>query len=539
MASSVNKYILQAETKGFKKAEGQTKKLGSSMGSLTKSVGGVALAYFSAQGLISAISGSIQAFGRQEQAEKKLETALGKTSRALLDQASALQQVSIFGDEAIIEQQGFLASLKFSEEQIKSIIPVAMDLASATGMSLESAVRNTAKTFSGLAGELGEMVPQLRELTAEQMKNGDAVKVLGELLGGQAQSQAETMTGAIIQMTNAIGDTAEVIGSALSPAVIIVANTIKLFAEGVGGLVNWREEILALSKDAKMLTEAEYQLLLLKEGLDEMTRPEIIEKIQELGGSVKEFGESSAEVGTMLGVATEGSAENYEMLKLLYEAYMNADESVDNFTLALEDYKVKQEESLAEKEREQELIEALIEQYPELAEKMGLVKAEIQDQINLAPILNDVLVDAFNPNLQGSEATIKKFITNLLSLFQGVILTSKAVNEALTFAFVPVIGTATAIASLVALEGAKALVNSASFHSGGLISGGDDVPINAQGGEFVMQRSAVESIGVDRLQAMNDGGGGMSINISAPLVDDTIVDIIIPQIERAYKEGLA
>ena len=69
MASSVNKYILQAETKGFKKAEGQTKKLGASMGSLTNSVGGVALAYFSAQGLISAISGSIQAFGRQAQAE--------------------------------------------------------------------------------------------------------------------------------------------------------------------------------------------------------------------------------------------------------------------------------------------------------------------------------------------------------------------------------------------------------------------------------------------------------------------------------------
>ena len=80
----------------------------------------------------------------------------------------------------------------------------------------------------------------------------------------------------------------------------------------------------------------------------------------------------------------------------------------------------------------------------------------------------------------------------------------------------------------------------ATAHTGGFIQGGENVPIVAQGGEFVLQRSAVESIGVERLQSMNEGnGGGLTLNISAPLIDSTIVDTIIPKIEQARREGLA
>ena len=38
---------------------------------------------------------------------------------------------------------------------------------------------------------------------------------------------------------------------------------------------------------------------------------------------------------------------------------------------------------------------------------------------------------------------------------------------------------------------------------------------------------------------MNQGGGGITLNISAPLVDDSVVDHILPAIERAVAEGRA
>ena len=90
--------------------------------SLAKSAAGAAAAFFGARMLIQGFRQAVDAAGRQELAERKLQTALGRTSKALLDQASALQRVTTVGDEAIIEQQAFLASLEFTEDQIKSII---------------------------------------------------------------------------------------------------------------------------------------------------------------------------------------------------------------------------------------------------------------------------------------------------------------------------------------------------------------------------------------------------------------------------------
>ena len=223
-------YQIIAKAVGFKDSERAAKGLKESLGGLKTAAMGVAGAYFGSQALIAGIKASVQAFGEQELAEKKLEQALGRTSQALLNQASALQNVSIFGDEAIIAQQAFLAELDFTEQQIKDILPVAADLAAATGMTLESAVRNTAKTFSGLAGELGELVPQLRSLTSEQMMAGEAVEVMAGLFGGAAQAETKTFTGQVAQLENALGDIGETIGG------LLVDNGV------LSGLVSWAKE---------------------------------------------------------------------------------------------------------------------------------------------------------------------------------------------------------------------------------------------------------------------------------------------------------
>ena len=101
-----------------------------------------------------------------------------------------------------------------------------------------------------------------------------------------------------------------------------------------------------------------------------------------------------------------------------------------------------------------------------------------------------------------------------------------------------------ALASIVGASGAVqiATIAGSEYHSGGLINGGDNVPITAQGGEFVMQRSAVDAIGTDTLNNMNQGGESIqnvNISIEAPVLDDVIIDEIMPKISRAVKEGRA
>ena len=90
---------------------------------------------------------------------------------------------------------------------------------------------------------------------------------------------------------------------------------------------------------------------------------------------------------------------------------------------------------------------------------------------------------------------------------------------------------------------ATAKQGGAKYAEGGLITGashsGGGVNINAEGGEFIMSRNATESIGVDNLNAMNQGGGSpnITLNISAPLVDETVTSSIVPALKDAFRRG--
>ena len=228
-------FLINVTTTGVRGATSGVKKLTSSLGTLTKV--GMVSAGAGAIALTAGVKKATAAFKEQELAEKKLSTALGRTSTALLEQASALQQNSVFGDEAIISQQAYLASIGLTEAQIKEMMPVVLDLASATGMTLEGAVKNTAKTLSGMTGELGESVPALKDLTAVQLKAGEGVKLMGEMFDGMAKAEAQTFSGSVTQMKNALGDLMENIGAEFAPSLQASALRIKEFAEQAQGLV--------------------------------------------------------------------------------------------------------------------------------------------------------------------------------------------------------------------------------------------------------------------------------------------------------------
>lgn len=189
--------------------------------------------------LTAAAGVAVKAADVQLKNEQRLLTALrGREDiqQRLIRQAGELQSRSLFGDEEIIGQQAFLASLGLTEQQINDTIEAAAQLSSATGMTLDSAVKNLAKTYGGLSGELGESIPKLKELTTEQMKNGEAVKFILDNYRGFAESAAETGLGPLQQLKNSIGDVGEEIGKVLMPMVQAAANVLKEFATWLQGL---------------------------------------------------------------------------------------------------------------------------------------------------------------------------------------------------------------------------------------------------------------------------------------------------------------
>ena len=184
------------------------------------------------------------------------------------------------------------------------------------------------------------------------------------------------------------------------------------------------------------------------------------------------------------------------------------------------------------------MVARLIQQYPELANSLGLVEAKssvLGEQIKLAGELSSALQTTFDPDLGAGEA-FKGFVIQLMSAMQGVILASKAVSEALTFTFTGPLGVTAAIASLIALEASKAGVRSIKFAETGF-----DGIVNRPTMFMTGEGNKAERVSVTPLQGPNINGpqGGITLNISAPLVDETVIDSIIPAIQKAQRMNLA
>lgn len=196
----------------------------------------------------------ISASNKQEDAVKQLETALklaGDASQGASQDiqafASSLQQSTSFGDEVIIQQVALAKAFGTTNEQAKSLVNAAIDLSAATGISLDSAVKNLGKTYSGLTGELGESLPALRALTAEQLKAGGAIELVTKRFGGAAQAQVKTFSGAVAQLGNTFGDLQEVIGSQISqnPAVLAGVRALNDVFKSLQGVIKENQQSIA------------------------------------------------------------------------------------------------------------------------------------------------------------------------------------------------------------------------------------------------------------------------------------------------------
>lgn len=229
-----------ADTTGLKQGFNRAKRDADQFSNHLKKVGGLMAGAFSVGAIIDFGKKAVELANIQAQAETKLLTSLKGNEAAykrLTKAASEMQSKTLYGDEVIINQQAFLASLGMGEDKINAVIAAAMDLSTVTGMSLESAVKNISKTFSGLSGELGELIPEMKGLTAEQLKAGEGLDLINDKMGGQAAAAAATGTGAVQQLSNAWGDFAEVIGKQLIPTLNQASSATTNFLQGMTGFM--------------------------------------------------------------------------------------------------------------------------------------------------------------------------------------------------------------------------------------------------------------------------------------------------------------
>ena len=559
------KYIktLKRKRKGLLDTEHGTRILGGSFAVLRSKM---LLASFGAS-LFGASIGRLTALlGEQEKAEKKLETAIGRHSKALLTFASEQQKVTTFGDEELINAMSLVGAYTDNEQAIARLTTASMDLATAKGMDLTSAVDLVSKSVFSSTNALSRYGIEINGSQGSVQRLISATQAISKLYEGQARASAETFLGSVTQLSNSVGDLGERFGLVLAPSVMAGAKALKLFAESID-----TEEIKAYGT-ALLGTAGVY--VIFTKGTALAT------------AGIKLFNKTSAKnIAILAGMLAIGAV--IDKLNLFKEMTGASSEELEKLNQEIENFNVKSSvsESQAKKRLEAELQLQIAEKnMSDLQKEKFLIEKErialnqkftvaidgqepfiqksidfqIEDiklrtrQIILERALADAKV-AGTSQLLGSLVQLNNAsagsakVSARLAQAQAIIDTYAGANKA--FAQGGVLGFITGSAII-----AQGLANVAvisknigdmnKFEEGGLVGGkrhsqGGTI-IEAERGEFVMSRNAVQSIGVETLNQMNQGGGaGITLNISAPLVDETIVDTIIPAIEKATRMNLA
>lgn len=480
------------------------------------------LVTFAFGGLVAGIGKAVKAAGEQELAEKKLETALGKTSQALLDQASALQSVTTFGDENIIQAQALIAAFTDDEEAIKKATEATLDLSAAKGMDLFAAADLVAKTLGSSTNAMSRYGIEVTGAVGSTERLNTLTENIAKTFGGQATAQAETFSGQIKQMTNALGDTAEAFGRLLFPLLIPVANALKVIGENATFALNALKKAftkeqasliigddLALQEFNKTIDEAaNYQLVQLAFSMrrisiltelqtekqialiDEMSKRGLLDlSINEI--QIRRIEKTEEEMSLQ-----EKFLSNFEKLNRLKEGVVKVDEN-----------QLSIDEAIIVAKQERADAEIKLANVTATAFKQFAGGAKIAARIQQAA----ATVDAYR--------TINKIMADPKLLFPTNVLTATAVGVQ---AFANVMSISKMIGDI------KSAATGADFVTSGpqLMMVGD----NPGGGREHVQVTPISSPNTDGPQ-----GSGLTVNVSGNVMSDRFVE---EELSEKIKEGI-
>jgi hypothetical protein len=188
---------------------------------------------------------SVKAFDEQIKAETKLRTALGDSAEAfdvLKKQAQDLQKITIFGDEATLEAQSFLAQLGLNADAILRLTPLIQDFATAQGIQLTDAAKLVAKSVGSSTNALSRYGLQIEGTVGEQDRLESAVNALSKAFGGQSEAIAKEGLGPLQQLKNELGDVSEKFGEIVLEFIDPLTKGLEKISDALSSLTKEQKE---------------------------------------------------------------------------------------------------------------------------------------------------------------------------------------------------------------------------------------------------------------------------------------------------------
>jgi len=236
----VEKEVKIKYTLDSKNAEQKSTKLGGLFDKLKQRAKLVAVVGIGA--ITAGIIKMTNAYGKQEEAEVKLRSALEATGQEVANNAkelgryaSELQRMTTVGDEETLAIMQMGISMGLTAEQTKEATKNAIGLSKAYKIDTSSAMKATALAMNGNYNMLKRHIPALRNIKDESLLVSEANRLMGAGFK-VAQAETQTVNGAMKQMGDAVGDLNEDIGKVFAPMIVSISQKIKWLAEWFTGL---------------------------------------------------------------------------------------------------------------------------------------------------------------------------------------------------------------------------------------------------------------------------------------------------------------
>lgn len=224
----VTKALAQIESatqKTSKDIDKNFKEAGNSVSNFLTALGGITAGVFAFNKIENGIKSLVRAGIDAENSTVRLNQALlssGNFSQGAVENfeklAKSIQATTAFDDNLIISQISLAANLGLTNEQIEKVVKASVDLSAATGKDLNQTTQALAKTYLGFGDQLGRILPLSKNLTDQQLKNGEAIKLVEERFKGFAVAVADTFGGSVQRAENNFNQLIKTIGE------IIISN---------------------------------------------------------------------------------------------------------------------------------------------------------------------------------------------------------------------------------------------------------------------------------------------------------------------------
>jgi hypothetical protein len=220
------------------------------LGSLVATAGTMA----TLKAAVSGVMGSMNDWAEAELATDRLRKALEfkgleGSMDMIVEFGSRLGTLTGVSNNVIEQMAAESIAQGKNVQQTFDLINASTAFASVTGKDVNAVYQQLNKTYSGLAGELGESVPAIRGMTAEQLANGAAVEYMMNEYGAYVGQVGKTKI-AMDNMNQTMGDASETIGSALAPMVLLVVDGITSLASVVANAGTVMKTVLGVGATA-------------------------------------------------------------------------------------------------------------------------------------------------------------------------------------------------------------------------------------------------------------------------------------------------